>query len=82
MEQIKVEKTNQFIYVQNKNKNKKIKKNKVEELNHLLVSSPPIPVNIAIYRLMGQVLLQFGKGLPINVETSCAFPSHHVGDPT
>ena len=43
----------------------KIRKNKVSELNHLLVSSLPTPVNLAIYRLRGLTSLQSEKDLSI-----------------
>ena len=64
----------QFIYVQNKRTKTKPRKNKVRVLNHLLVSSPPTPVNLAIYRLRGQVLPQFGKGPTHNCWNFVCFP--------
>ena len=64
-----------------KERKQKLRKNKVWELNHLLVSSLPTPVNLAIYRLRGQVLPQSRKGLPITVGISCVFLFHHGGDP-
>ena len=71
-----------FIYVQENQIKKMIKKNKAWELNHLLVSSLPTPVSIANFKSRGLALLQFEKGLPITAETWCAFPFHYVGDPT
>ena len=60
----------QIIYIQDRRTQTKLRKNKVWELNHFLVSSLPTPEDPAIYKLRGQALPQSRKGLPITVEIS------------
>ena len=47
---------------------KNIKKNMAWELNHLLASSLPTPVNISICKLRGLTFMQSEKGLSIIAE--------------
>ena len=46
-----------------KGKPNRNKKNMVWELNRLLASSLPTPINLVIYRLRGLTSLQYEKGL-------------------
>ena len=72
----------QIIYIQDKRRQMKLKKNKAWELNHLLVSSLPTLAYLVTYKWKGQVLPQSGKDLPTTAGISCVFLSHHGGDPT
>ena len=62
-----------------KEQKQKLGKNKVWEQNHLLVSSLPTPINLAIYRLRGQALRQSGKGPTHNWWNFVCFPFSSLG---
>ena len=53
------------LFMYKRTKIKTIKKNKASELNYLLLSSPPTPINLAICELRGLSSLQSEKGLSI-----------------